>query len=725
MAMSFARPDPSSPASIAEAGFSTGRRGFDQNEVRDFLRMVAAELGRLQERERFLERELRTAQASPDLSSAQLDDETVTRLLGEETARVLTAARESAGEIRAKAEQAAARLLTEASEDAARIREEAELEASRRRADAAADAEAETEMAKQQGREMVNEARAYRERVLSELARRRELARQQIEQLIHGRDRLMQSFERARLVAVDVVAELQPLGEPDEYVDLTPTTGPVPVMVPNAAGPAAPAPAPAAEPDAAPPPADDAEVGRAPEAAEPGEVDDAADERATPAPFDRELDDDAAEPDAIPSADEEASAEAAATDDLTDAATADADDAAVARDAEVAGDATSADAAVAEDDDPDHEATTAPAIEESGPEAAGDDEDRAAGDTDGEAEPTAEASAAPADEDGDVVVDLFARIRAGVTDDGGGAVPVADDADDHVTGPDDADDTGAPTGSSAPADDHVTGPADTEPLIVLGDEPLDVAGGSPDLGAEVEAGGGLDAVADGEVDDTSASPFARRDEDLTPLIVAAARKLKRVLADEQNEVLDALRRGEPVENLDILLPWASEHVARYTEAIADDLLAAARAGATSVAAGAAVKLRPKASKDAVARAGARLEEYVVAPLRERLDRAVADGAGDNGAITKKIRAVYREWKTQRIDEHLDDVVRVAHGRGLLGAIEPGTPVEWVTDPSVRPCADCDDNVLGGAVEAGAEFPTGHTFAPGHPGCRCLLQPAGR
>ena len=80
---------------------------------------------------------------------------------------------------------------------------------------------------------MVNEARAYRERVLSELARRRELAREQIEQLMHGRDRLMQAFERARVVAVDVVAELKPLGEPDEYVNLSPTTGPVPVMVPN------------------------------------------------------------------------------------------------------------------------------------------------------------------------------------------------------------------------------------------------------------------------------------------------------------------------------------------------------------------------------------------------------------------------------------------------------------------------------------------------------------
>ena len=128
--------------------------------------MVAAELGRLQERERFLERELRTAQTNPDLASAQLDDQALTRLLGEETARVLTTARESAVEIRQKAEQSAAQLLSEASDEAARMREEAEIEASRRRSDAAADAEAELAMAKQQGREMVNEARAYRERVL-------------------------------------------------------------------------------------------------------------------------------------------------------------------------------------------------------------------------------------------------------------------------------------------------------------------------------------------------------------------------------------------------------------------------------------------------------------------------------------------------------------------------------------------------------------------------------
>ena len=78
---------------------------------------------------------------------------------------MLTTAREGAAEIRQKAEQSAAQMLREASDEAARVREEAEIEASRRRSDAGGDAEAELSMAKQQGREMVNEARAYRERV--------------------------------------------------------------------------------------------------------------------------------------------------------------------------------------------------------------------------------------------------------------------------------------------------------------------------------------------------------------------------------------------------------------------------------------------------------------------------------------------------------------------------------------------------------------------------------
>src|SRR5262249_4622415 len=141
MAISFSRPDPSSPASISSAQFQTGRRGFDQSEVRDFLRMVAAELARLQERERFLERELRTAQQLQGEGVSSIDDDTAARLLGEETARVLQTAREAASQIRSRAEDGSARLLREATDEAQRIREEAEIEAARRRQDASADAE--------------------------------------------------------------------------------------------------------------------------------------------------------------------------------------------------------------------------------------------------------------------------------------------------------------------------------------------------------------------------------------------------------------------------------------------------------------------------------------------------------------------------------------------------------------------------------------------------------
>ena len=48
--------------------------------------MVAAEFGRLRERVRFLERELEELHSNPD--ALRVDDETMTRVLGEETVRV-------------------------------------------------------------------------------------------------------------------------------------------------------------------------------------------------------------------------------------------------------------------------------------------------------------------------------------------------------------------------------------------------------------------------------------------------------------------------------------------------------------------------------------------------------------------------------------------------------------------------------------------------------------
>jgi hypothetical protein len=224
-----------------------------------------------------------------------------------------------------------------------------------------------------------------------------------------------------------------------------------------------------------------------------------------------------------------------------------------------------------------------------------------------------------------------------------------------------------------------------------------------------------------EADDT---PFGRRDADLTPLIVAGARKLKRVLADEQNDVLHVLRRAQPVETLDALLPSESEHLLRYAAAVESELRMAALAGAASVDRGdKGDHLHEINRSRALQPAIDGLAATVVMPLRARMERVVADTDGDNDEMAVAVRAVYREWKTQRIDEHLDDVARLAFGRGALVVLTPGTPVCWTVDPNGPACPDAEDNALAGAVGAGDAFPTDHLCAPAHEGCRCMLQRA--
>lgn len=619
MALSFSRPDPSSPDAIASAAFSTSRRGYDQSEVRDLLRMVAAEMARLQERERFLERELRTAQRGTN-SVVALDEEVVTRMLGEEAARILQSAREAASQIKIRSEDGASRMLREAADEAQRLREEAEVEAARRRQDASADAESELVMAKQQGREMVNEARAYRERVLSELARRRELARQQIEQLMHGRDRLLQAFERSRLVAVDVMAELTPLGEPSEYVNLAPTTGPVPLMVPNQRPP---------EPD------------QSPIAVTIVEADDEIEAEADVAKV--EIDE--------PVTDEPPAAEA--DDDNT---------VVLMRDAHE----------VHDHDDGDDARQAAPVVA-----LFGDDVDDDAESVDAD----------PTDAPRGSVDDLFARLRAARADSvvERAQLPEEDDGQDGIDEP-------------------------TTSLTII--EDIAVFQASPEAPVIEEAIDG--------------SLFGQRDASLTPIIVACARKLKRVLADEQNEILHTLRRHEPVHNIDTMLPWQTEQAERYAASIVADLEKAALAGAASIDGGTTKEHRADINRAGATKAAVEsMTTTIVIPLRERLERAVADAEGDNEELAGMVRGIYREWKTQRIDEHLDDVARAAFGRGALAAVVPGTKVCWMVDPNGPACPDAEDNALAGEVPAGQPFPTGHDAAPAHEGCRCMLALAPR
>jgi cell division septum initiation protein DivIVA len=611
--------DPSSPASVAGASFSTTRKGFAPDEVRAALTSVSGELSRLGERIRQLEAELALAKREPE-SNGELDEAALTERIGEETVRVLHTAREAAGQIKTRAEENAARLVADATDEVARMRHDAELEVARKRADAAADAEAELALAKQQGREMVNEARAYRERVLADLEARTARARQQLEELAHGRERLLQVFERARLVAIDVSTELGKHPGPAELVDLSNTTGPVPVTVPAAA-----------KPDVG---IDDRTVGEL--AGEPS--------TATATEVDAEVE-------IAAESEDDAGADADATDTIEPD-----------REPEP----------IPEPDrDPDHAPDTSPIPEPTpeplsvpGPEPESDPQPAPAV-PEVVPDDSAEAGSAEQPEGRDNVVALFARLRE----------------ETDTTGGDDE----APTPLAV-----VPGPTGSE---------------------DANAGEAIDEPAD----DT---PFTRRAETLTPLIVAAARKLKRVLADEQNGVLDVLRGRKAVTALDAILPGPDDHAATYAKAIDEELTAAAKAGA-----GEAGGKLGKSAVTALDVARQRVKSELVGALRERLDRSVAAGAGDNADITRGVRNVYREWKTQHIDEQLDDVFRAAFAGGAAAAIKPGISVTWLTEPGHTGCADCADNTLAGAIAAGEEFPTGHVAAPAHPGCRCLVLPA--
>jgi len=634
MAISFSRPDPSSPAAVGSAAFPTSRRGFDQAEVRDFLKMVAAEMARLQERERFLESEMRAMQTRGLSAPGRLDEETVTTLLGEEAARVLTAARDASTQIRDRAEESATRLVKDAAEDAVRIRESAVLEAARIREDSGADAESEIEMAKQQGRDMVNEAREYREKVLSELSRRRDAARSQIEQLLHGRDRLMNAFERARIASVDVIGGLTDAhDEPEFIVDLSPTTGPVPII--NSEHPSV--------------KVFDREEVVIEE--EPAEV------ITNVVIFDHETE---AEVEVIA---EEVSVEVFHETQIVDVLHP------VHTPAEIAPSVED----VVSVEPTETTQTNVVSLFGRGRRSV----DMPEIEIEAEVEmPVEEAVVARAPKKDVVAVDdIFAKLRAGNTADVAAKAAIASD--------------------------------------IVKDEKPAAKATAPKAEKKVKAKPAVPVV--------DPARFEERNEELSPVVVAMARKLKRVLADEQNTVLGHVRAKKTSLDIDAVLGTETEHSARYATAVAEDSMAAASAGAKSVKA-AGGSSRRVTQKAIAAHAVSAITAGLVAGFREDARIAIGEAEGDRDVLLGLIRDVYRTWKTERIDSHVDDIACSSYSHGAYLALEPGSRITWMAEPDTNCCSECEDNSLGGSVVRGDDFPTGHSHPPAHAGCRCLVCP---
>lgn len=251
-----------------------------------------------------------------------------------------------------------------------------------------------------------------------------------------------------------------------------------------------------------------------------------------------------------------------------------------------------------------------------------------------EAEPQSEGDPEPEPE---VVTSLFARIRA--------------DADAFTPLTPVAEAPSAETGEPSEAD--VDPPA---PLLAVVPEPEAI-----DLEAVVAA-----AEADNALLDRRSRALAGPERGL-------GRVLKRLLSEEQNELLDAVRRTRHIPTLDELLGNEDAHAVRYAKAARAELRDAAYAGAHLLDATAGGIERPEVDDLA-----SQLGIDIVSPLRERLEGCWADASANEVELIELARGTYRQWRTKVLPELLQQYVALSFNRGLTAA--SGAAAErWLVD----------------------------------------------
>ena len=205
----------------------------------------------------------------------------------------------------------------------------------------------------------------------------------------------------------------------------------------------------------------------------------------------------------------------------------------------------------------------------------------------------------------------------------------------------------------------------------------------------------------------------QRDEVLTPLVATLARRLKRALQDDQNDILDRLRaKGGWAPGV---LASEDDHAVGTCWRPPTNCMARGRAGATF--AGGKADDAPGVDDVAASLASDIVDSPAPAP-RERPGPRWTEG--DESALVELVGAAFREWKGARTERLAGDQTVFAFARAALAAMPKGTVLRWVVDDDMAECPDCDDNALAGPVPSRDAFPTGHPHPPAHAGCRCFL-----
>jgi DivIVA domain-containing protein len=752
---------------IAGRRFGQTWRGYDPDEVKQFLARVATQVRLLRERIEAADAARRDAEQRA--SHPEMDEAALMSAVGEETAGILRSARSAAAEITAKAEANAEALLAVAQAKATDLVAQAEsmlatrtVEAEATAAEILAGAQSEAEdlgqtaqqesdalaqEAAEKYKEMIQAAQDVRETILTDLARRRNLATVQIDQLRAGRERLLDAYLVVRRTLDEVTDELQRAGaeakaaadavgrhagtehheEPlelrgdENFGSLTPASASKPAASSKDQRPEqssvvatvkvaqvtstrgerrAESPAPALPVALKPEAQAEKRAGGGRQAATAGQESNTVVSRFDSIESVRIL-----RSDGPPSTDQAAPAPSTGT---------------AARTSKVQ-EATPKQA-TAEEHSQDHSAGPATSTSRTAPS-----------EPDASAEPD-NGTATSQERD---VQGLFARIRASRAQATDEARKALSDTDQ----PSQPDQSGRPAGhrseAAAPSGDTfspalestaetgagVERDAGAEQGLDLttseGAHALDIAEGIADV---ERAGVDEDGVTQ-DREGTRSAFLERRDEVAGHLDTSLARKLKRALQDEQNSILDRLRNLKGAPTPANVLPNAEEQPDRFVEAGRPLLQEAARAGAQLAASlyGDDAS-QPGLELGRIDDLAEELGRAIAEPLHQRLELAFSSSDEDVAELAEVLGAAYREWKTQRIEAAARDQVAAAFSRGAYLAFPEGAVLHWVVDHSEGPCPDCEDNELAGAQPKGEAWPTGQLYPPAHPGCRCALAP---
>jgi DivIVA domain-containing protein len=734
---------PLSPDEVSDRSFPTAFRGFDPVEVRAFLGRVADELRAAFDREDDLRRALEgappaavgaaVAAADVDLAAAKEEADRIVREARDRVAQLSTAATAEATRVLQEARSEAATITRGKSEEAeaSAVRKiaDAERDAASIRVRAREDADAIIEAAKERGREMIAEAQAARERMIADLNKRKRASTAQLDQLRAGRDRLLESLRVVRRNLDEITTRLEVV----EGGARAPEALSPPAAVPGPGGAGSGAGGSSAEGSNSVRPVRSSRVtlGELPPTTRPAI--DAPQARSANAP------------------------RAGGVVGVTGAAGSTGAAGAAGAEAEPAG-ASAASAA------------PAPAVS---PEPAGRSDDRRSSalrilrrhrpqartevakpppgrDSPGEGvriigrtslpaepepepEPEREAAVQP---DPEAVTASAEQVETSTQET---ALEPASEAEPETPPMSGAEPTVAASttsvrlGDDIVPNDEVGGPPptfvaeDVRPRIedlfarIRADRESAVASARQVL-AEAEetiehtaaAEPAVDVRTNGAVSDADERALQARDAVIVPLVEQLVRRLKRAIQDEQNAALDRLRTARAKPGVEDVLASPELQPAAYRYAALNFLEEAARAAAAAAPFGAVA-----VGVDDLAMA---LADDIAGAIRSRIDRVVREAVAeelDVAAMGERVSAVYREWKTQKLERIATHYLVASWSRGTFVATPEGTSLRWIVDDD-GPCPDCDDNALAGVTPRGQAFPTGQLHPPAHSGCRCLV-----